>query len=56
MQVLNDFINFIHYHQKRQEKIMIRKEKNEITLENLTKQQAFIESIWYFSFLNGFLS
>ena len=52
MQVLNDFINFIYYNQKRQEKIIIIiiKEKNEITIENLTEQQAFIDSIYNFLF------
>ena len=37
MQVLNDFINFIYYNQKRQEIIIIIiiiKEKDEIKIEN----------------------
>ena len=51
MQVLNDFINFIYYNQKRQEIIIIIiKEKDEITIENLTEQQAFIDSIYTFLF------
>ena len=51
MQVLNDFINFIYYNQKRQEKIIIIiKEKGEITIENLTEQQAFIYSVYTFLF------
>ena len=50
MQVLNDFINFIYYNQKRQEKKIIIKEKGEVTIENLTEQQAFIDSIFTFLF------
>ena len=46
MQDLNDFINFIYYNHKK----IIIKEKEEITIENLTEQQAFIDSIYTFLF------